>query len=165
MKAKWIIGLIIILGASFFKGEKVDPAAEIEIIEKVVYYSIGWAIEKDWDLLFSIIAQDENFFSFGPDSASGPMIGFEDFKIRGRRLWGDSRFKATGLEIRDLRVTLSQSGTVAWYSCYLDDLCEWDGHKTGWFNIRWTGVVEKRDGQWVHTQQHFSFPTDRNSGS
>ena len=31
----------------------------------------------------------------------------------------------------------SESGTVAWYSCYLDDHGEWNGQSGGWDNARW----------------------------
>ena len=69
-------------------------------------------------------------------------------------------FKATGFEVRELRITLSKSGDVAWYSAMLDDFGEWAGTPTAWINARWTGVLEKRVGHWVIVQMHFSFPTD-----
>jgi len=69
-------------------------------------------------------------------------------------------FKATDFAIRDLRITFSESDTVAWYSCYLDDHGEWNGQPGGWDNARWTGVVEKRNGKSVTVQMHFSFAKD-----
>ena len=54
-------------------------------------------------------------------------------------------------------------GYGAWDACHLDDFMEWDGNPGGWKNVRSTGVVENRDGGWVHTQMHFSFPTDGNN--
>ena len=69
-------------------------------------------------------------------------------------------FKATGSDIRDLRVNLSKSGDVAWYSCILDDFGEFKGRPYAWKNTRWTGVLEKRDGRWVIVQMHFSFASD-----
>jgi len=68
----------------------------------------------------------------------------------------DPRFKATRFDVRDLRVTFSRSGDVAWWSAILDDMGEWDGRPVGWKDTRWTGVVEQRDGSWVITQMHFS---------
>lgn len=62
--------------------------------------------------------------------------------------------------VKELRITLSQPGTVAWYSTYLDDHAEWNGRRVGWDNARWTGVLEKRQGKWVTVQMHFSFPKD-----
>jgi len=69
-------------------------------------------------------------------------------------------FKATGFAVRELAITFSESGTVAWYSACLDDHAEWKGQPVGWDNARWTGVVEKRNGKWVIVQMHFSFAKD-----
>ena len=128
-------------------------------IEQVIHDSIGWALTKDLDRLFSIMAQDGEFFIFHPDSRS-TIVGFEAFKALGERVWMKEAFKATDYAIRELRIQLSQSGTVAWFSCYLDDHAEWNGRPTGWDNARWTGVLEKRGGRWVVVQMHFSFAKD-----
>ena len=58
----------------------------------------------------------------------------------------DPRFKATSFDVRDLRVTLSRSGDVAWFSAILDDLARVGRQPVGWKDTRWTGVLEKRDG-------------------
>ena len=128
-------------------------------IEQVIHDSIGWALTKDLDRLFSIMAQDAEFFIFHPDSRS-TIVGFEAFKALGERVWMKEAFKATDYAIRELRIQLSQSGTVAWFSCYLDDHAEWNGRPTGWDNARWTGVLEKRGGRWLVVQMHFSFAKD-----
>jgi ketosteroid isomerase-like protein len=128
-------------------------------IEQVIHDSIGWALTKDLDRLFSIMAQDAEFFIFHPDSRS-TIVGFEAFKALGERVWMQEAFKATDYAIRELRIQLSQSGTVAWFSCYLDDHAEWNGRPTGWDNARWTGVLEKRGGRWLVVQMHFSFAKD-----
>jgi ketosteroid isomerase-like protein len=128
-------------------------------IEKAIHDSIGWALTKDINRLFSIMAQDEDFFIFHPDSKS-TIAGFTAFKEMGERVWMKDAFKATDFAIRELRINFSQSGTVAWYACFLDDHAEWNGKPGGWDNARWTGVLEKRDGKWVIVQMHFSFAQD-----
>jgi hypothetical protein len=128
-------------------------------VEKVIHDAIGWALTKDLDRLFSIMAQDDDFFIFHPDSKS-TIIGFEAFKSLGERTWMKDAFKATDFAIKELRVSFSELGNVAWYSCFLDDHAEWNGQPIGWYNARWTGVIEKRDGRWVTVQMHFSFPKD-----
>ncbi|HSQ34451.1 MAG TPA: nuclear transport factor 2 family protein, partial [Candidatus Binatia bacterium] len=66
-------------------------------------------------------------------------------------------FKMTGFEIRNLRLDVSSSGTVAWWSCILDEAASWAGRPVGWKDTRWTGVLEKRAGKWLIVQMHFSF--------
>ena len=128
-------------------------------VRQVINDSIGWALTKDKQRLFDIMAQDVGLFIFHPDSRS-TIVGFEAFRQLAERAWMSDAFKATDFAIRDLRVTFSESGTVAWYSCYLDDHGEWNGQPSGWDNARWTGVVEKRNGKWVTVQMHFSFASD-----
>ena len=128
-------------------------------VEQCIHDSIGWALNKDIDRLFSIVAQDENFFIFHPDSRS-TIIGFSAFKELGQRSWMNEAFKATDFAIKDLRVNYSLLGNVAWFSCMLDDHAEWNDEPIGWDNCRWTGILEKRAEGWVIVQMHFSFAKD-----
>jgi len=74
------------------------------------------------------------------------------------KTWSSPDFKAISHEIKDLRINLSRTGDVAWFYCVLDDINEWKGEPASWLNVRWTGVLEKRDGKWVIVQMHFSNP-------
>jgi len=153
--------ITLLMGCSSMSTQ-VDIEAQKAAVAQVIDASIGWADNKDKNLLFGIMAQDTNFFMFNPDSR-GTMIGFESFREHTESVFMHDAFKATRYEIRDLRVNLSQSGEVAWWSCILDDFGEWNGQPYAWVNTRWTGVAEKRDGKWVITQMHFSFASDAGS--
>lgn len=132
---------------------------ERQQVIQVIHDLIGWALTKNLDRLFSIVARDVDFFIFHPDSKS-TIIGFEAFKALGERVWLKDAFRATDFSIHDLRLNFSRSGDVAWFSCRLDDHAEWNGQPIGWDDCRWTGTLEKRDGSWVAVQMHFSFPKD-----
>lgn len=153
-----IISSSLIL-AGFAMGSEINLEAEKAKVSEVIHNSIGWALNKDKDLLYSCFAQDSGFFIYNPDNA-GNIIGFEAFRSHAESFFMHPDFKATGFEVRDLRIGLSKSGEAAWYSCFLDDFGEWKGRPTSWINARWTGVLEKRDGRWVIVQMHFSFGTD-----
>jgi hypothetical protein len=134
--------------------------AEKAEIREVINNSIGWAADKNQELLYSCFAEEEELFWLSPR---------DDGTIRGRKAFVDltegffmkDDFRAIGFEIRDLRVNLSQSGDVVWYHARLDDYNEWKGQPANWEDVRWTGVLEKRAGRWVIVQMHFSSPTDR----
>lgn len=128
-------------------------------VETVIRDSIGWALTKDIDRLYAILAQDDDFFIFHPDSQS-TIVGFEAFKAYGEGIWLKDEFKATDFAVRDLRINFAEAGNAAWFSCHLDDHAEWKGQPIGWDNCRWTGTLEKRSGQWVIVQMHFSFSKD-----
>jgi hypothetical protein len=150
----------VLLCASCKKTEPVtekviDTETEKEMIGKVIYNSIGWALTKDTVALYESLS-GSNLFIFHPDSGS-TVTDISQIRETADRIWLDDRFKATGLDIRELRIELSPGGDVAWYSCFLDDLGEWDSQPIGWYNARWTGVLVKRDGKWVIVQMHFSF--------
>ena len=134
-------------------------ASERAEVEQAIHDTIGWALTKDFDRLFSAVAQDEDFFIFHPDSKS-TIIGFDAFTNLAERWWRTDAFKATDYTIKELRITFAELGNVAWYSCFLDDHGEWNGKPSGWDNCRWTGTLEKRGNKWVTVQMHFSFPKD-----
>jgi hypothetical protein len=149
--------LIIAVLCSCQAGRKEDPvndSAEIAAIEKAIHGTIGWAKEKDFALLYGIIANDADYLEVDPDKRV--VIGFDQFK-QAETFWGSPDFRAIRYEIRDLKITRSRSGDVAWFYCVLDDINEWKGQPANWENTRWTGVLEKRDGRWIMAQMHFSF--------
>jgi len=139
-------------------GSKMTSTDEKVVIAKVIHDNIGWALTKDRPLAESTMAHDERLFIFSPNSEV--TIGWNQH-VKGFDFWMDPRFKATGLDIRDMRVDISPSGDTAWWSCILDDLYEWDGKAGAWKDTRWTGVLEKRDGIWLIVQMHFSFASDK----
>jgi hypothetical protein len=130
--------------------------SEKAIIEQIIRSKIGWALTKDKDLAMNTLSQDEDLLIINPDSSI--TVGFQAQKRTVETVFMSDRFKATDFAIRDLRIGISRLGDAAWYFCYLDDHCLWDGRPVGWDNVRWTGVLEKRDGKWVVVQMHFSFP-------
>lgn len=139
------------------KNDAIDPAkekTEIKEIERTISSCIGWFKNKDFDLLFSVVAHDSNYISVHP---SDKMIrGFNQFK-KNSEIFKRPEFRYVRHELRDLTINLSKSGDVAWWFCILDDINTWDGQPANWENARWTGVLEKRNEKWVIVQQHFSF--------
>jgi hypothetical protein len=133
------------------------PAADRAEIARVIDASIGWAMTKDRALLENVIAHDPELFIFHPGS-DDTVVGWDAF-VPLFKFWMNPAFKATGYEVRDLRINRSRSGEVAWWSAILDDCGEWQGKPSCWNDTRWTGVLVKRDGRWQIIQMHFSFGT------
>ena len=131
--------------------------SEKKLVEKVIHNCIGWAKNKDINLLYSVIANDTSFLEIHPNNRV--VKGFEEFK-KAEDFWMDPNFKAIRYEIKDLIINFSHSGEVAWFYCILDDINEWKGQPANWENTRWTGVLEKRNDRWVVVQQHFSFASE-----
>jgi ketosteroid isomerase-like protein len=149
-----LIMLAVVGGGQAMSGNY-DPVAEKAKAEKVIKDSIRWVLNKDKALSYSCFAMDSSLFWFSPDNA-GTISGAEAFKTLTEELFMNPAFKGVRSEFKDLRVTLSNSGDCAWWSCYLDDFNTWNDQPANWVNVRWTGVLEKIDGQWKIRQMHFS---------
>lgn len=146
--------------ASCLEGCKLtkDQEAERQKIAQVISSVIGWAKDKNLDLFFSSIAQDEDYISVTPGKRV--VKRFEDVK-QNVPFWMSPDFKYVRHELKDLEIKFARCGEVAWFYCVLDDINTYKGEPASWENTRWTGVVEKRDGRWVVVQQHFSFASDK----
>ena len=127
-------------------------------ISQILHDAFGWVLTKDRALFERIFVNDDDFFSYFPDSKS-TAIGWNEFEkfLEG---WMDPRNIATGYEIRNLKIVFSQNRGVAWFSAIVDDEGEFDGKPWGSKDIRWTGILEKRAGSWKICQQHLSEAND-----
>jgi hypothetical protein len=96
--------------------------AEIAAVKSSIHATIGWAKNKDFKLLYNIIANDTDYLEVDP----------------GNRL------------ISDLTINLSEKGDVAWFNCIPDDINEWKGLPVCWMNTGRTVILkrEKVNGLW-----------------
>ncbi len=137
-----------------------NPHDELAEIEKVVRASIEWAVRgKDTALVYSSVVNNDELFFFQPDSRT-TVIGFEKFKSMTENFFMRDDFKAIKVEIRDFRIHMSPTLSSAWWSCILNDYNEFQGKPANWEDVRWSGVLEKVDGQWRIFQMHFSKAED-----
>jgi ketosteroid isomerase-like protein len=131
-----------------------DLVAERAKVEQTIRNNLGWAPNKDFDLLKSTICLDSTYLVVNPTDRVA--IGEDDFRAN-EEFFGSPDFQAVGFEISDLRINFSRGGDVAWFYCHLNDWNTWKGQPANWENARWTGVLEKIDGAWKIRQMHFSY--------
>jgi ketosteroid isomerase-like protein len=141
-----------------------DLIAEKAAITQTIHHSISWALTKDKNRLLNSVAHDSSFFIYHPTTTS-TIIGYPAFENLVEKFFMRDEFRATGYKIKNLRVTLSHTADVAWFSALLDDFGTWKDQPTDWVNCRWTGVLEKRQGKWIIVQMHFSFGTDQTTAA
>ncbi len=135
-----------------------DREAERREIARVIDSVIGWVKDKNLELFFNSIAQDDDYVSVTPGKRV--IKRFEEVK-RNVPFWMSPEFRYVRHELKELEISFARCGEVAWFYCVLDDINTFRGEPASWENARWTGVVEKRDGRWVVVSQHFSFPGER----
>ena len=157
----FIILIILVMFQNALRAQVAENAShktnELKAVEQVIHNVFGWAVNKDFNLFFQTIADDSNFISVTPYNRV--KFGINDVK-KDSAFWGSPHFKAIRHEVRDLKIQFSRSGDVAWFYCVVDDINEWKGEPANWENVRWTGVLEKREGKWRVVQQHFSWPKE-----
>ncbi len=139
---------------------EIDRDAEKAEVAQVVHDSIEWALDKNLQKLYNTMLQDSSLFFYQP-SVNTDLRGFDQLKRTAEQFWMTDRFEAVRTDITELQVTLSRSGTTAWFRCMLDDVALIDGQEAGWLNTRWTGVLDKVDGKWLIHQMHFSFAAEQ----
>ncbi len=155
-----VLLVTIAVTAGTAAGGGFDTEKEKAEVTKVIHTSIKWCFpEKSRERLYGSVVNDSTFFMFQPDSRT-TIIGFDAFRDYAERVFMVDECQPKGSEIRNLRINLSGSGDVAWFSCLLDDWGEWAGTPWFWKDTRWTGVLQKIDGKWVMMQQHFSLAED-----
>jgi hypothetical protein len=150
--------LLFLLSCGGGSQQSTDRSADSLAVSQAIHACIGWAKEKDFKLLYSVIANDPGYLEVSPGNSI--TRGIDEFK-ENELFWGSSDFRAIRYDIRDLVISFSPAGDAAWFYCVLDDINEWKGQPASWENTRWTGVLVKKEGRWIMMQQHFSFANSR----
>jgi len=151
------IALLFSLGVAGTGASQEIGSTDYDAVKTTIEQSIGWAIEKDFDAMFRLWGDNMFHFWLFSDSL---VVGLDSFKVYAKQ-WEDPDFRGARFEFKDLRIVFSGSGDVAWYSCFLDDCGSYKGKEYCLVNVFQTGVLEKRDGSWVHVLMHGSYPVDK----
>ena len=161
-KLLMIISLVFLLCFTFScqkQAEEAKPTVDIEAEKSAVKTLIDdWikCIEaEDMELLSKFISHDDNMVFFGTDAAER-WVGWEPLKESMQKQF-DS-VDNTHLKIRELVIKVHNSGEVAWVSLLWDFKGEAMGEQFSIEGARVTGVLEKRNGNWVFVQSHTSMP-------
>jgi uncharacterized protein (TIGR02246 family) len=133
----------------------VDPAAEKPRVKAVVdQFQQVWETE-DTTLFAKIMAHDADMVNFGSD-ASEHFVGWDALRdaVGGTFPALDS----TKLVVSEQVIHVDPDGRTAWFSEMIDWNLRMNGQPVQMKGCRFTGVLEKRDGDWVIVQFHNSMP-------
>lgn len=140
------------------QGEKcpeVDIDKELSEIRSVLeQYELARESE-DFATVEQIWASDEDIILFGTEGDE-QMVGMEEIgKAMSRQF---DELENTLINISEQKIKLSKDGKIAWFSEVLDYNFIYEGENMAFEGIRFTGVMEKRDGMWQLVQGHLSVP-------
>ena len=151
--------LALFLGGAFWVlsgcSQKVDIKVEKAKVKSVVdQFEQFWETE-DMELFSRIMAHDADMVNSGTDAAEY-FVGWEALKESVEKMLPS--LENTRLTVKDQIIKVHPSGNVAWFS----EVADWDlvveGKPVRSEGQRLTGVLEKRDGNWVFVQFHNSVP-------
>lgn len=136
--------------------EKVNIEAEKVKIQSILdQYVQAWKTE-DIEMFAKIFAQDEDMVVVFTDKAE-PFIGWDSFKEALNKWFESSEPGSTNVSFRQQAIKVNASGNVAWLSCIEDGNFIYQDQPVSIEGGRVTWGLEKRNGNWVIVQAHFSF--------
>ena len=149
MKNKFIflITLLIILSSNTFA----DPTYKnAELLIQKMWDSF---IDGDIDAFSQTMSKDEDMVTFGTD-ASERWDSWQELE-NSVALQFDA-FDVISVERKNKSLKISNSGNTAWFSETVDWEFLSNGNNESVKDIRYTGVMEYRNGQWKIVQFHCS---------
>ena len=135
--------------------KEVNCEIEKEAIEDLLENYILANENQDFDLIEDIWASDDDIILYGTDSDERLMgwSGIEEAIKEQFGLITDTYISASNQFIK-----LNCTGNTAWFAETLNYNYIYKGKAHKYEGMRFTGVVEKIDNEWVLVQAHLSLP-------
>lgn len=151
--------LFMILGFYFFVvsgcEQKADTDGEIGKVKMVVDQFAQFWETKNMELLSKIMAHDADMVNYGTGAAE-QFVGWTALRDSVQKML--PMFSNNKITIREQVIKVNSTGDIAWFSELWDWNLEMGGQPVQLYGQRLTGVLEKRNGNWVIIQFHNSMP-------
>lgn len=132
---------------------RADPETEAEIFR--ILETSGHAMDRgDMEYALSHMAPDADLVVYGT-GADEKRIGKDQLRSLAERDLDQSDFASQKIVWHS--VSVSSDGSVAWVAADVESSALVEGRYIT-FEVRFTGVLERRDGKWLFVQQHQSLP-------
>jgi uncharacterized protein (TIGR02246 family) len=143
--------LLLILALPLSCQDQPDVAAEEASVKTVLQRYVRAIEQEDLDRYGELMARDVSMVNFG--TFGDPIEGWENLKtvIESQ----NASLDKTQIKIRDVRVKLGPSASLAWATCLWDFRAEM-GDRDLALPLRCTWVLEKREGEWKIVHWHKS---------
>jgi len=148
---------IFTAGCSKVNQDKVtfDPAKEKEKVALVLEKYVIANEDQNLNLIKEIWATNPDIVVIGTNSDE-TIIGWEAIK-NALQLQFES-IEDTYISVRDQRIGINETGNTAWFSEFVNYNYIYQGKPVKYEGLRFTGVLEKINGDWFIVQSHMSIP-------
>ncbi len=151
----FVLSIILLMGSCYNQNKESDKLADLEAIENLLENYILANENQDFDLIESIWAPDEDIILYGTDSDER-LMGWSDIKSAIKEQFG--YITDTYISASNQFIKLNCEGNTAWFAETLNYNYIYKGTAHSYEGLRFTGVVEKIDKNWVLVQAHLSVP-------
>jgi ketosteroid isomerase-like protein len=135
----------------------VNVAKEKENVALVLENYVLASERQDLNLIKEIWASEPDIVVFGT-SSDEKLIGWEAISDAFKRQFNASQ--ETYIAVSDQKIDINDTGNTAWFSEIINYNYVYHGKARKYEGLRFTGVLEKRDGEWKIVQSHMSIPEE-----
>lgn len=151
--------VLLFLGAALWVIGACAPGVDIESEKEAVRAVLDqwrqmWDTE-DMDAVSQLMAHDTDMVTFGTDAVER-WVGWEALKESVQQHF--DALENVKISASNQVIKVHESGQVAWFSLIMDWSLTAEGQLVTIDGLRLTGVLEKRNGNWVFVQFHASVP-------
>jgi hypothetical protein len=154
---------IVIIAASCCNKQQsnkpIDVAAEKEKVALVLEKYVIANEKQDITMIHNVWAAEPDIVVIGTNSDE-MLIGWDAIKDVMERQF--SSFEDTYISVHDQIININDTGNTAWFSEILNYNYIYQGTALQYEGLRFTGVLQKRDGEWLIVQSHMSIPATPN---
>jgi hypothetical protein len=160
MKPSVIVSLtVIIILSSCNNSNSIKKPIDLKIeTDKVALVLERYIIAnetKNLHLVEQVWAPKDDIVVIGTNTDES-LIGWENIKVAMKRQF-DS-FEDTYISVRDQLISINETGNTAWFSEIINYNYIYQGKAVQYEGLRFTGVLEKKNDDWLIVQSHLSIP-------
>lgn len=124
-------------------------------IQKVLELYISASESQDINLMSQVWAPDDDIVVIGTEGDEN-LKGWNNIKPVLTKQF--TSFENTLISMRDQLININNDKTTAWFSAIVNYNFIYKGKALSFEGNRFTGVLEKRNNQWLIVQSHMSIP-------
>ena len=150
-----LLSVLIVSSCADNNSKKFDVMEETEAIENVLDKYIVANETQNFELIREIWAPDTDIILYGTDSDER-LMGWVNIKNAIQDQF--HHITDTYIAATDQFIKINETGNTAWFAETLNYNFVYNDKAKSYEGLRFTGVLEKIDGQWKLVQAHLSVP-------
>lgn len=157
----FIVSITVVLMSCGDKTKNVNLEEDDIAIENLLENYIVANETQNFVLIESIWSSADDIILYGTDSHER-LTGWDNIKDAIKSQFG--QIEDTYISASDQFIKINSSGNMAWFAEAINYNFMYNGEAKKYEGLRFTGVVEKIDGEWKLVQAHLSVPASIDIG-